>query len=93
MVGVKRVISAADGTPYNEINSFISESHIVVFSQYEGKDVFIIFPLDVSEFEFSLIQVPDTLDELDRKLYDLVEEHIEKVSTSNKLEISIYEDY
>lgn len=93
MVGVKRVISAADGTPYDEINSFTSENYVGVFSQYGGKDVFVVFPLDGSEFEFSLIQAPDTLDELDQELYNLVEEHIEKVSTSNKLEISIYEDY
>lgn len=91
MIEVKRVIAAADGTPFENINSFITENYVGVFTHHEGEDVFAVFPKD-GGFEMSLVPFPDCLQELDEKIFDLVEEHIEKVSTSNNLEIKIWEN-
>lgn len=91
MIEVKRVIAAADGTAFQDINSFTTENYIGIFTQHADKDVFAVFPRD-GEFEMLLISCPDSLQALDDQLFDLLEEHIEKVSTSSNIEIKISEN-
>ena len=91
MFEVKRMLVPINGMPFEEINSVISENYIGVYTHHDGEEQFAIMPIDDGEFEITFVSAPDNLEELDEKFYEAVEEHIEKVSDSRHLEISVYE--
>lgn len=91
MIEVKRILAPINGMSFKEINSVMSENYIGVYVHHSGEEQFAIMPLDDGEFKITFVPAPDTLEELDEKFYETVEEHIEKVSDSRHLEISVYE--
>ena len=93
MIELKRVIAPVDDTPFDEICSFETDDFIGVFIEYKGTEKFALMPKDVYEFCIDFIDMPKSLEELDCKVYDLICEHINCVSTSRHIEFNIIEDY
>lgn len=91
MIKVKRILAPVNDMSFEEVNSFMTNNYIGVFTHYNGEEGFVIFPLDDNEFEMSFIGLPKTLEELDEKTFAEVEEHINTVSDSRHLDISIFE--
>lgn len=93
MIKVKRVLAPIDGTPFEEVNSFLTDNYVGVYGEYyDGSEGFVIFPLDNDEFTMYFAGIPKTLEELDEKVFELVEERINSVSTSRHLKPTILED-
>lgn len=94
MIELKRVIAPIDDTPFDEICSFETENYIGMyvddFPKYHISG-FILMPKDDIEFGIIFIEIPNDLEKLDTIVYGKVEEHIESVSTSRRLEVKIIE--
>ena len=97
MIELKRVIAPADGTPFDEICSFETQSYIGIFVDYISildsfaTPKFLIMPKGDCEFSIEFVESPDNLEKLDNFVYDKTDEHIIGVSTSRSLEIKIDE--
>lgn len=94
MIQLKRILAPVDNTPFDEICSFETANYIGIFVNsfpevYESG--FIVMPKADIEYSIAFIKAPNNLEELDGIVYDKVDEHIESVSTSRCLEVSIKE--
>ena len=95
MIQLKRIIAPVDDTPFDEICSFETANYIGIFVDDFPKyhiSGFILMPKDDIEFWIIFIETPNNLEKLDTIVCGKVDEHIESVSTSRRLEVKIIED-
>lgn len=89
MIALKRVLAPVDDTKFNDICSFDTENYIGIWTDQHG---FVVMTKDDIEFQFSIIGQGDSLEDLDSMVYNECEEHINSVSTSRHISVSINED-
>ena len=95
MIELKRVIAPADDTPFDEICSFETENYVGIYVDCLPRlyiPCFLIVPKSDLEFSIEYIEIPDNLEQLDNKVFEITGEHIIGVSTSRSLVIKIDED-
>jgi len=89
MIALKRILAPVDDTKFNDICSFETENYIGIWVDQDG---FILLTKEDIEFQYKIIGSVDSLEELDDKVYEYCEEHIDSVSTSRHISVNIIED-
>lgn len=90
MQKVIRKLTPENDMDFEDICSFETESYIGIWDQM--KEEYVMFAK--SDYEFCLHQLPPSIDleELDNKVYDLVQEHIIGVSECSRYTFKIDEE-
>ena len=78
-VSVVRTLHAENGMDFDDVQFFKTESYVGIFDNESGEKFF-VFPLHDRVIGAIVLDVPNTLEELDQAVYEAVEEHIESVS-------------
>lgn len=89
MIKLIRTLAPEDGSDFEDILSFVTESYMGVWNH--GSDSFVLFA--ASDIELNITELPRcrSLDELDNAVYKACEEHIEAVSRSCAYEFKLIE--
>lgn len=92
MVGLIRTLTPSNGMQFEEILSFETKNYYGIYNG-AGNEFMVIgkedTDLNIYFIDFSYCH---SLDDLDRETFELCEEHIIGVSTSNKYKLQIIED-
>ena len=89
MVGLIRVLSPVNGLEFEEICSFETETKDFIGIWNHVSNSFVLVARSDSEFHLTTLPVCNDLDQLDKAVYDVCQEHIVGVSTSSSYEIII----
>lgn len=81
MSKVKRMLAPVQDINYDEICAFMTATWVGLYDY--ARDEWVVFPKQDSQFETMYLGCPDTLDELDDKVFTEVDEHIEAVSKNS----------
>lgn len=90
MVGLKRSLAPADGTKFEDILSFETETYYGIYNTFD--DEFILIAKEDIDFSAESIRYAETLDELDDMVYNACGEHIIGVSNSSKYKLILVDD-
>lgn len=90
MIQLRRVLAPIDGTSFDDIRSFTTEEYYGLYDF--GCNQWIIFAKSDSEFSSERLGSPDTLEELDEKVYEATAEHILSVSEDQHYNFVLVDD-
>lgn len=81
MSKVKRMLAPVQGISFDEICAFTTETWVGLYDY--SRDEWVVFPKEDVQFSSLYLGNPDTLDELDDKVFSETDEHIEAVSRNS----------
>lgn len=87
MIKLKRILAPADGTDFDNICSFTTETYVGIWNHCT--ESFMMFAKEDSEFNCVDLGRPETLDELDDAVYEECKEHIDAVSALSNYEFKL----
>ena len=89
MIKLIRTLTPENGMKFHDICSFETENYIGIYNH--ATDRFVIMGQSDFELHLTTLSYCDTLDELDKAVYEACEEHIIGVSESSTYEFIIKE--
>ena len=89
MIKLTRILAPADGTDFEDICSFSTESYVGIWDHEAS--AFVLFAKSDSEFHCMVLPHCESLDELDDAVHAKCDEHIDEVSESSSYEFKILE--
>lgn len=90
MISLIRTLTPANGLEFEEICSFETDGFVGIWNHVS--DRFVLVARGSSEFNLMTLPACENLDQLDREVYNLIEEHIIGVSDSSTYNIMIEEE-